>query len=144
MRARAVLDASAAVHIVLKGTHSVRLVEKLEDVAIVMAPDLYCSEVASSLLKYVRAGEISVDQAIIRVERCLELIGSLIPEITLAPEALVAASRSQGGVYDMMYAVLARRTGAPVITMDRKFALRLRDMEIEAFCPLIEASGNVR
>jgi predicted nucleic acid-binding protein len=139
LRARVVLDASAAVHIVLKGTHSSKLVENLEDVALVMAPDLYCSEVASSLLKYVRVGELTVDQAILRVERCIDFIGSLIPELTLAPEALVAASRSQGGVYDMMYAVLARRSGATVITMDRRFALRLRDMEIEAFCPLIEA-----
>lgn len=138
MTARAVLDASAAVHLVLRGAHALELAEKLEDVAIVMAPDLYCSEVANSLLKYVRAGELTVDQAVTRVERCLEFVGSLIPEITLAPEALVAASRSQGGVYDMMYAVLARRTGAAVITMDRRFALRLRDMEIEAFCPLIE------
>lgn len=139
MKARAVLDASAAVHVVLRGPHALELAQKIEDATIIMAPDLYCSEVANSLLKYVRAGEITVDHAVTRVERCMAFIGSLIPEITLAPEALVAASRSQGGVYDMMYAVLARRTGAPVITMDRKFALRLRDMEIEAFCPLIEA-----
>lgn len=139
MIARSVLDASAAVHLVLRGDHALKLSQKIKDVAIVMAPDLYCSEVANSLLKYVRAGKLTVDQAITRVERCMEFVGSLIPEITLAPEALVAASRSQGGIYDMMYAVLARRTGAPVITMDRRFALRLRDMEIEAFCPLIEA-----
>lgn len=139
MIARSVLDASAAVHLVLRGDHASVLSRKLKDVAIVMAPDLYCSEVANSLLKYVRTGKLTVDQAITRIERCMEFVGSLIPEITLAPEALVAASRSQGGVYDMMYAVLARRTGAPVITMDRRFALRLRDMEIEAFCPLIEA-----
>ncbi|HEV2855784.1 MAG TPA: type II toxin-antitoxin system VapC family toxin [Thermoanaerobaculia bacterium] len=135
MTARAVLDASAAVHIVLRGTHSLELAEKLGDVAIVMAPDLYCSEVASSLLKYVRTGELTVDQAITLVERCMDFVGSLIPEITLAPEALVAASRSQGGLYDMMYAVLARRSGAAVITMDRRFAHRLRQMEIETCCP---------
>ncbi len=139
MTARSVLDASAAVHLVLRGDHALKLSRKLKDVALVMAPVLYCSEVANSLLKYVRAGKLTVDQAVTRVERCLEFVGSLIPEISLAPEALVAASRYQGGAYDMMYAVLARRTGAPVITMDRRFALRLRDMEIEAFCPLIEA-----
>jgi predicted nucleic acid-binding protein len=137
LRARAVLDASAAVHIVLKGEHSAKLVENLEDVALVVAPDLYCSEVASSLLKYVRAGQLTVDEAVLRVERCLDFIGSLIPEITLAPEALIAASRTPGGVYDMMYAVLARRSAAIVITMDRRFALRLREMGIETFCPLI-------
>jgi predicted nucleic acid-binding protein len=138
LTARSVLDASAAVHLALRGDHASKLSQKLKDVAIVMAPELYCSEVANSLLKYVRAGKLTVDQAITRFERCMEFVGTLIPEITLAPEALVAASRSHGGVYDMMYAVLARRSGAPVITMDRRFALRLRDMEIETFCPLIE------
>jgi len=34
---------------------------------------------------------------------------------------------------------LARRSGARVITMDRGFALCLRGMEIDVFCPLIEA-----
>lgn len=139
MTARSVLDASAAVHLVLRGDYASKLSQKLKDVAVVMAPDLYCSEVANSLLKYVRAGKLTADQALTRFERCMEFVSTLIPEITLAPEALVAASRSQGGVYDMMYAVLARRSGTAVITMDRRFALRLRDMEIEAFCPLIEA-----
>lgn len=139
MTARAVLDASAAVHLVLKGEHASILAEKLEDVAVVMAPDLYCSEVANSLLKYVRTGKLTVDQAITHFEQCMALVGSLIPEPLLAPEALVGASRYQGSVYDMMYAVLARRSGATVITMDRTFALRLRDMEIETCCPLTKA-----
>ncbi|HEV2844748.1 MAG TPA: type II toxin-antitoxin system VapC family toxin [Thermoanaerobaculia bacterium] len=139
MIARSVLDASAAVHLVLRGVHASKLSQKLKDVAVVMTPELYCSEVANSLLKYVRAGQLTVDQAISRFERCMALAGTLIPEATLASEALVAASRTQGSVYDMMYAVLARRSGATVITMDRPFALRLRDMDIEAYCPLTEA-----
>ena len=75
--------------------------------------------------------------AITRLEQCLGLADSLIPERTLAPETLAAAARHQHSVYDMMYAVLARRSAATVITADRTFALRLRDMEIETYCPLL-------
>lgn len=123
----------------MKGEHAAKLSRKLKEIAVVIAPELYCSEVANSLLKYIRANQLTVDDAVTLFERCMALVGSLIPEATLAPEALVAASRSQGSVYDMMYAVLARRSGATVITMDRPFALRLQDMEIETFCPLVGA-----
>lgn len=137
MTARAVLDASAAVRLVLNGEHASHLAAKLEDVAIVTAPDLFCSEVANALWKYVRAGELDLDLALSRLEQCMGLVDDLIPEHVLAPEALVAAARHQHRVYDMMYAVLARRSGAIVITTDRTFALKLREMEIESYCPLL-------
>ncbi len=65
------------------------------------------------------------------------LVDGLVPERTLAPEALVAGAKHNRSAYDMMYAVLARRSGAAVITMDRGFALSLREMEIESYSPLI-------
>jgi predicted nucleic acid-binding protein len=136
---RAVLDASGAVHLVMNGEYASSLAAKLEAAAVVMAPDLFCSETANSLWKYVRAGELTLDLALTRFEQCMGLADSLIPERALAPEALVAAARHQHSVYDMMYAVLARRSGATVITMDRGFALKLRDMEIDTYCPLLQS-----
>jgi predicted nucleic acid-binding protein len=137
LTARAVLDASAAVHLVMKGEHAMALATRLEDVAIVTTPDLFCSEVANSLWKYVRAGSLNLDQALTNFEEGMGLVDALIPERTLAPEALVAAANHKRSVYDMMYAVLARRSGAAVITMDRGFALILREMEIDCYSPLI-------
>jgi predicted nucleic acid-binding protein len=138
LTARAVLDASAAVRLVLNGEHASYVAAKLEETAIVTTPDLFCSEVANALWKYLRTGDLTLELALTRLEQCLGLVDNLIPERTLAPEALAAAARYQHKVYDMMYAVLARRSGATVITTDRAFALRLRDMEIETCCPLIE------
>ena len=138
MIARAILDASAAVHLVLSQEHAPKLAAKLEEVVVVTAPDLFCSEVANALWKYVRAGELAPDLALARLEEGMGLVDSLIPERLLAPEALVAAIRYEHSAYDMMYAVLARRSGAMVITMDRPLALRLKGMEIESFCPLVK------
>jgi len=135
---RAVLDASAAVHLVMNGDHAPRLAERLGASAIVTAPSLFCSEVANALWKYVRAGKLSLDLASQRVEECIGLTDSLVPERSLVQEALVAAARQQRSVYDMMYAVLARRSGAAVITMDRPLALRLEEMEIASYCPIVE------
>jgi predicted nucleic acid-binding protein len=137
LTARAVLDASAVVHLVMNGEHAVHLATKLEDVAVVTTPDLFCSEVANSLWKYVRAGSLALDQAITRFEEGMGLVDALVPERTLAPEALVAAANHKRSVYDMMYAILARRSGATVITMDRGFALILREMEIDSYSPLV-------
>ena len=135
---RAVLDASAAVHLVMNGDHAPSLAERLGESAIVTAPSLFCSEVANALWKYVRAGKLSLDLASQRVEECIGLTDSLVPERSLVQEALVAAARQQRSVYDMMYAVLARRSGAAVITMDRPLALRLEEMEIASYCPIVE------
>lgn len=138
--ARTVLDASAAVHLVLNGPYAAQLVNRLEAATIVTTPDLFCSETANALWKYVRAGEIPLDLALTRLEQSLGLVDSLVPQRTLAAEALVAAARHQRSVYDMTYAVLARRSGSTVITMDRSFALALPAMEIESYCPLLESS----
>ena len=139
MTARAVLDASAAVHLVLNGPHAAHLVTRLEETAIVTTPDLFCSEAANALWKYVRAGEVTLDLALTRLEQAMGLVDGMVPQRTLAPEALIAAAKHQRSVYDMTYAVLARRSGASVITMDRGLALALRDMDIESYCPLLEA-----
>jgi predicted nucleic acid-binding protein len=137
--ARAILDASAAVHLIQDQGYASQLAAKLEEVVVVTAPDLFCSELANSLWKYVRAGLLSSDVATARLEEGLSLVDSLVSEPLLASEALVAGIRYQHSVYDMMYAVLARRSGGMVITMDRSFSLRLREMEIESFCPLIKS-----
>jgi predicted nucleic acid-binding protein len=60
----------------------------------------------------------------------------------LAQEALVAAAAYRHSLYDMMYAVLARRQGATVITLDSRFAVTLREMRISVFCPAIEGPSS--
>jgi predicted nucleic acid-binding protein len=134
----AVLDTSAAVNLVLNNRHAADLAAKLDETAFVMTPDLFCSEVASALWKYVRAGSLALETAIARFEECIGLISSFVPGRELAHEALAAAARHQCSVYDMMYGVLARRSAALVITMDRSFARRLGEMEIDSYCPLLE------
>jgi predicted nucleic acid-binding protein len=134
---RAVLDASAAVHLVLQQSHARVLAGFLQDAGIVTTPDLFASEVANSLLKYIRHGDLSTETASVRLEEALGLIDSTAAGPALAQEALLTAEKRRDSAYDMMYAVLARRSGATVVTMDRRFALSLKEMDLPVFCPLL-------
>ncbi len=139
MRPRIVLDASAAIHLVLAGPHAPAFADHLENAALVLAPDLFTAEAANALWKYVRAGELTLERAIELLGRALALVDVLTPAPELAVEALATASRSGHPVYDFLYAVLARRQGAPLLTMDRTLANRLLAMDFDVLCPLVSA-----
>jgi len=133
--ARVVLDASAALHMVTGGENAEVIAERLDDADLVTSPDLFACEVASGLWKYVGRGDITTAAASTLLEEALALTGSLVPGRLLVHEALVAAATYHHPVYDMMYAVLARRQGSIVITLDAKFARALRGMQVEAILP---------
>jgi predicted nucleic acid-binding protein len=139
---RIVLDASAAIHLVLESPYAETLADALSPADVSMAPDLFDSEVANGLWKYVRSGVLAADQAVLRLARAFELVDSVFPSRVLAREALAAATTHAHPVYDLTYAVLARRHEATVVTMDHKFFLLLQRMEIAVFCPLAEAKAQ--
>jgi predicted nucleic acid-binding protein len=119
---RLVLDASAALHAVLPGPGAKAVLDALESAAVVHAPDLYSVEVANAIWKYVRAGDLRVDEAVEKLERAMALVDLTTPLSELAKEALVTAATEGHPVYDCTYAVLARREGATILTADRAFA----------------------
>jgi predicted nucleic acid-binding protein len=132
---RVVLDASAALHLVMDGNSSEAIAKRLDEAQLVTAPDLFAGEVANGLWRYVEHGDITADEATDRLAAALALAGPLVPGTVVAHEALVAAATYHHPVYDMMYAVLARRQGAAVITRDARLARALRAMEVQAYFP---------
>jgi predicted nucleic acid-binding protein len=133
--ARAVLDASAAVHLVLSADYAEDLSRFLDDVAVIATPDLFFSEVSNALWKYVRAGHLSPAESALRLEEAFGLVEIMIPGRELAAEDLVASATYNHPVYDMMYAIAARRAGATLVTMDRTLSRLLAEMRVEAYCP---------
>lgn len=55
---------------------------------------------------------------------------SVLPSCELAKEALVTAAQCGHPVYDCVYAVLARREGAPVLTADVGFGAMLSALQV--------------
>lgn len=127
---RAVLDASAAVEIVLPGSRAAAVVDLLDECLVVFVPELFHAEVANALWKYVDAGDLSADEALALLETSFGLPDRVVPDHELAEEALAAAISTNHPVYDLLYASLARRHGCTVVTLDGRLAKLLSGMGI--------------
>ncbi|HOP29679.1 MAG TPA: type II toxin-antitoxin system VapC family toxin [Spirochaetota bacterium] len=123
-----VLDTSAAIEILLSREHSENLREYILKSRKVISSDLYKVETANVLWKYVKSGFIKRDQ----VNELLSLVQDLVDEyIDISEnneESMNEAIRLNHSVYDMLYFTLARRTGATLLTMDKK----LKDLAVSA------------
>lgn len=119
---RWVLDASAALHVAMRLPTAEPVIDKLEQASLVLVPQLYFSETANALWKYVSHKQLSAEQAIERYQDICALPDQAISDQTLALEALSLASTHNHPVYDMIYAVLARRNACGVLSKDSRLA----------------------
>lgn len=131
MTPRIVLDASAAVRVVLRQEGSARWIDLLESASLVIAPSLVCAEVANTLWKYQRRGEISAAEGIRLYQLATSLVDDLIPTEELALEAFSEATRQSHPVYDMLYVVAARRYGCAFLTADNRLASLAAEMNLK-------------
>jgi len=129
---RLVLDASAAIRIVLGSPGSATFIDYLSRAELVLAPDIYVSEVANALWKYARHGALEQNEALSLLAQARRLVDIRIAGEELIEEALIAAVSAEHPVYDVLYAVLARRHGAAVLTADRRLAELLEAMAVQS------------
>jgi predicted nucleic acid-binding protein len=115
---------------VLRGEQSARLLAALDKAAVVTAPGLFVAEVANALWKYHRNGNLSLDDAVVRYEEAMALVDQVTPDGEIVTEAIAEACRRNHPVYDLLYAVLARRHGAAVLTLDARLNGLLTQMGI--------------
>ncbi|HRC84516.1 MAG TPA: type II toxin-antitoxin system VapC family toxin [Thermoanaerobaculia bacterium] len=135
MSTRAVLDASAAVRIALGGPGCDELAAFLDECSQVLAPTILTAEVANAIWKYTTSGTLSLAEAQERMNEALLLAEVLVPDAGLVEEALAAAADLKHPAYDLLYAVLARRKAATLVTADRALARLLGRMHVAAYCP---------
>ena len=81
-------------------------------------------------MEIVRTGEIDTQTAIFRYEEAISLLDVFEADQNLATEALAGASQFNHPVYDLLYAVLARRYGCGMLTADKRLGLLLDRMTI--------------
>jgi predicted nucleic acid-binding protein len=119
-----VLDANAAIELVLKRALAGRIAGTIGDADYVIAPDLYVADVTNTLWKYTRANLLSLEDANRVLQSAVDMIDRLESSLGLHQEALTLAHRQSHPVYDALYLVLARRNAAMLVTVDS----RLRDL----------------
>lgn len=119
-----VLDASAAVQLILGYSSASDAARSIGEAALVLAPELMLTEVANTLWKLWRAeqlGHLDPQQLLADVR---DLVDRVEPDHLLQAEALALACHLNHPVYDCLYLALARREAATLISSDR----RLREL----------------
>ncbi len=126
----AVLDASGAAEILLNRKKQALFANYLREASCVIAPDLFIPEIANVFWKLHHAGILEHDLCFRLAEDGIGLIDETVDSGELWKESLIEAIRTKHPVYDMLYAVLARRTGAILLTNDSRLAAACREMQI--------------
>ena len=116
-----VLDTCAAFEIAFHGPKYKIFKDAYDKAEKVIAPTLFDSEVANVLWKYVCAKKVDEENAKKTLVFLLQMVNEYTDTSELAIEALHEGIRLGHSIYDMFYAVLARHTGATIMTTDKKF-----------------------
>ncbi len=77
-------------------------------------------ELANSLSKYARSGQIFASDALAMHDKGLALVDKFVPTDELAKEAIAESIRLGHSAYGMFYCVLARRNAAMFFKLDKK------------------------
>ena len=115
-----VLDASGAAEIVARTERGVDFINVLMKADRVLAPDLYIAETANIMWKRGRNDKDGADVYLEMADDCIGYVTEYVSAAQLWDDALRLAQKYDHSVYDMLYAALAKRHDATLITMDAK------------------------
>jgi predicted nucleic acid-binding protein len=107
--------------------HSEKAIDLLESDFDLIAPDIVLIEAANALWKNVRRGLLTAEQAQARLADLPGFFNRLLPSSDFVGEALTLGLATQLPIYDCVYVVASRRTGAKLITADTKLVAKLTD-----------------
>lgn len=125
-----VLDASAVVEMVLGSTEGLALRAFMMHDEKAISCELLRAEVASVFRKLVRKRVLPLADAQARLTEAIALVDEFRPLSDLQTEAFRESVRLDHSTYDLFYFVLARRTGATLVTLDRKLMRLCEDQGV--------------
>ena len=115
-----VLDASAAVRLILGDPAAAAVAEQIREAAVVLAPELMLTELANTLWKLQKAGHLADLDPQQLLAEARDLVDRVEADRHLQAEALALACHHDHPVYDCLYLTLARREAATLISLDRR------------------------
>jgi predicted nucleic acid-binding protein len=127
-----VLDASGAAEVIAKTGRGVEFINLLMRADRVLAPDIYIAEVSNMMWKLGRNDKGGADACMEMAEDCIGYVAEYVSAAKLWEEALLLAQKHDHAVYDMLYAVLAKRHDATLITMDVKLLKTCEKIHVKA------------
>ncbi|QTQ13486.1 type II toxin-antitoxin system VapC family toxin [Treponema parvum] len=126
-----VLDVSAAIEILFQREKADRFKSVYNQGSWIIAPDLFIAEITNALWKYYKAGLITHKDCIQYVQDGIDMIDDFLDAKELWKESLAEGIKNNHSIYDMYYAVLARRNDATLITNDGALARICEKLSIE-------------
>ena len=115
-----VIDASAAIEIVLKKSGAVDLINRIMAAEKVIAPSIFYAETGNVFKKYIQGGFLEKAKGISLYRTAIQIVDEFTELCELSEEAVHEAVRLYHPVYGLYYLVLARRNGAKLLTCDKK------------------------
>lgn len=115
----AVLDASAAVEVLLARPAGEEIAGLLAAAELVLAPDLYVAEISNALWKHARAAGQPASYSDL-LDDAVSLPDDLVDSASLYREAFALSTAHNHPIYDALYLVVARRNNAGLLTVDRR------------------------
>jgi predicted nucleic acid-binding protein len=127
-----VLDASAAVDVLLSEGKYEEYRKELEDADAVLAPELYASEISNVAWKYRQFADFTHGECIRLAEDGLNLIDTFVAVTDIWKESLREALYNNHPVYDCLYVVCARRNDGMLLTKDKRLRRLCDALKVES------------
>jgi predicted nucleic acid-binding protein len=113
-----IIDASGAAEILLKKEKAGQFALILHNASLILAPDLYVSELTNVLWKYYRAKKYTQVECEKYIQAGINYVHHFLYGKELWQEAFAEGIKNNHSTYDMFYFVAARRNGAMLMTTD--------------------------
>ena len=124
-----VLDSNVALKWVLPEADDAKAIrvrdEFQQGIHELLSPDVFPIEVAHSLARAERRGEIKLGEGALKMTDVFTYMPDLYPYLPLLPKAFATASQARIGVYDCLYVALAEREGCELLTTDDRLVRAL-------------------
>lgn len=119
----AVVDVSGIMQILLQMPKSESFSSILQEATLVLAPDLYVSELTNVLWKYYSAKKLSKEECLAYIKDGIDFIDDFVSTKDIWNSAFLAGINNEHSIYDMMYMISAKNYNAVLITNDKDLSV---------------------
>ena len=126
-----VLDASAAIEIVLQRDLAGQSAKYVGRADWVIVPGLFISEVTNTLWKFRKFADLPYEVCEKALEQAIALPDDFVNEQDLYREAFKLSCMLNHPVYDILYLLTARRNSGALLTLDQKLIQLAAECSVE-------------
>ena len=130
----AVIDVSGAMEILLQKEKAEKFSKTLQESTLVVAPDIYVSELTNTLWKYYSAKILSEDECVQYIQDGISYVDNFIDSREIWREAFSEGIKNHHSIYDILYLISARRNSGILITNDSVLAVICKKNNVKTCC----------